>query len=840
MAAEIFSGIIEMAPYGVFIADKDGIIKYVNEKICEMSGYTFVRLIGESIGGIIGDPDEDDIKTKTAGFMDSVNNRVILPVRTLRDGVRQWKIESIFKDGNIISFAEDVTEAVNSSKDSAAHTLMLGASEMAGSSGSLEIMPGEEIIRASAGASRLFGFAEAKSEKSIAEFSRNLLNPTEFSEAIKGVAAGKSIGTISLRVRNGEGKNERILLFRAKAVPPGQGDEVISASCFDATDFMKEKEALCRERNSLRKYIDSTGSMIVVLDATGRAAFVNRACRRILGYAPEDMLGRLWVEDFIPRGYQEAAVELTDFESLEKQADHNVSEHPVITASGEWKNVLWHAALIKDDHDNEAMAVLSGEDATERRNILDRLAKSENALKKAEKLNRSGYFEYDFSSGKCIWSEGLLDLLGDECNKTAVAEVSGIMPFLNQSGMMFENAVHDAIRKKNDFELDVKLWDRTGNELSCLLKCRIYFDGRTPVRMLGTVCDISGRKEQIEEIEYISYHDHLTGLYNRRYLEEEFNRLDVRRNYPFSVIMADVNGLKLTNDSFGHGEGDALLISTAEILKGACRQDEIIARVGGDEFMILLPNTGAADAKKIMERVSVAADGCTSTGLPLSIGLGHAVKTDSRQDRDDLFKAAEDAMYRDKLRDHSKKRKEAIDVIFETLCNRIEWERDHAEKVGEICGRIGKAMKMKKNEIARLRFAGLYHDIGKIAVREDLLKRAGKLLKEDEIENIRRHAETGYRILSSSNDTADLAEPVLSHHERWDGQGYPRGLKEEEIPLQSRIIAIADAYDAMVSKRPFRKEMPQRRIYSELRKNSGRQFDPALVKLFISEIWPAL
>ncbi|MFO7612960.1 MAG: diguanylate cyclase [Clostridia bacterium] len=840
MEAEIFSGIIEMAPYGIFITDLDGIFKYVNEKTCAMCGYNFVELIGESISGIIQGPDEKDIKAKTSEFMDSIKNPVILPVRTVRDGVRLWKIESIAVDKNIIAFTDDVTDAVNLSEESAGHIRRYEASERAGSSGSLEIVPGEEMVWSSAGASRLFGLEEGSFEKSIIEFSRNLKDPTEFWEAVREMAAGENTGRVSLRVKPGAGKNERILLFKGKAESSEGNDVLVSGAAFDATDMMREKEALNMERNKLRTFIDSAGSMIVVLDATGRAAFINRTCCAMLGYDSKDILGRLWIDDFVPREHEDAARTMTDFESFDMQGGYKVSEHPVITASGEWRTVAWRSTFIKVDGENEAMVLLSGEDTTESRNMQDRILKSENALKKAELLNRSGYFEYDFSSRACMWSDGLFELLGDECKKNTDAEVSGILPFLNQSGEIFENAVHEAFRKKKNFELDVNLPGRMGDELACLLNCTIDFDGRTPVRMLGTILDMSGRKDQLEEIEYISYHDHLTGLYNRRYLEEEFSRLDVKRNYPFSVIMADINGLKLTNDSFGHNEGDALLISAAEILKAACRQDEIIARVGGDEFMILLPHTGAADAEKILKRISVAADGCTSTELPFSIGLGHAVKTDSKQNRDDLFKAAEDAMYRDKLRDHSKKRKEAIEVIFKTLCNRIDWEQDHAGKVSEICGRIGEALKMKKNEIERLRYAGLYHDIGKIAVREDLLKSPGKLIKTDEIENIRRHSETGYRILSSANDTADLAEFVLAHHERWDRKGYPRGLKEEEIPLQSRIIAIAAAYDAMANQRPFRKAMSQRRIYTEMRKNSGRQFDPGLVKLFISEIWPGL
>lgn len=351
----------------------------------------------------------------------------------------------------------------------------------------------------------------------------------------------------------------------------------------------------------------------------------------------------------------------------------------------------------------------------------------------------------------------------------------------------------------------------------------------------GIYADISERKKAEKEILYMNYHDQLTGVYNRRFFEEELKRLDTERNLPISVIMADVNGLKLINDAFGHAAGDKLLIKTAEFIKKECREDEIIARLGGDEFVILLPKTSAEEAEKIIRRIKVHSSSIQVQSMELSISFGCETKNTAAQDMNEILKNAEDSMYRDKLFESPSIRGKTIQAIIKSLHEKNKREEQHSQRVSYLCEAIGIAMGQSESEVNELKTVGLLHDIGKIAIDEKILNKPGRLTME-EWNEIKRHPEIGYRILSSVNDMAELAELVLAHHERWDGNGYPKGLKGEDIPLQSRIIMVADSYDAMTSERAYRMPLSEETVVNELRENAGKQFDPEIVRIFIEKV----
>lgn len=338
-----------------------------------------------------------------------------------------------------------------------------------------------------------------------------------------------------------------------------------------------------------------------------------------------------------------------------------------------------------------------------------------------------------------------------------------------------------------------------------------------------------------EELRHLSYHDQLTGLYNRRFLVEAMEKLDMKDNYPLALIMADVNGLKLINDSFGHAYGDELLVKTAEVIRSGCREGDIAVRVGGDEFVILLPKTDAAATEKIVKKIKSNCSKERVASIELSVSFGWEIKVNEYDEINVIYKKAEDHLYKRKLFESPSMRGKTINVIIKTLHEKNKREEMHSVRVSTLCENMGKALKLSETEIQELKTAGLLHDIGKIAINESILNKAGKL-NEKEREEINNHPEIGYRILCSVNDMSDIAEYVLSHHERWDGSGYPRGLKGEEIPIQARILAIADAYDAMTSERTYRSPLSAEAAIKELGKNKRTQFDPELVEVFIENI----
>ncbi|MEI7616830.1 MAG: diguanylate cyclase, partial [Actinomycetota bacterium] len=266
-------------------------------------------------------------------------------------------------------------------------------------------------------------------------------------------------------------------------------------------------------------------------------------------------------------------------------------------------------------------------------------------------------------------------------------------------------------------------------------------------KMFGVViafrdCTVSRDKQS--KIEYLSYHDSLTGLYNRRFYDEELRRLDTDRNLPIALIMLDVNGLKLINDAFGHKAGDLLLKRISNIMKRVCRNDEIITKIGGDEFIILLPKTDLIAANKLIARMRDVINKEKIDNIILSASMGCAVKLNKSQNIDEVFKEAEDDMYRRKLSESASMRSKNIDLIINSLFEKSSTETTHSKRVGEICESIAKNMDFQVDKLIQMRTAGLMHDIGKINIEDNVLNRKGKLQDNDWSE-IKRHPEIGYR-----------------------------------------------------------------------------------------------
>ena len=343
--------------------------------------------------------------------------------------------------------------------------------------------------------------------------------------------------------------------------------------------------------------------------------------------------------------------------------------------------------------------------------------------------------------------------------------------------------------------------------------------------------DVTERTKHEQSIMYLSYRDPLTNLHNRRYYSEELDRLDTIKYMPLSIIIADINGLKITNDAFGHEIGDQLLITVATNLVEVFTKENRIARIGGDEFTIFLPNTSKERALQYMETAKKRIENNTIRGMGISVSFGVATKL-STEPIQEVIKMAEDDMYTHKLFEIASHRNETIKTIVSTLHEKNPREEAHSKRVSEICISIGTKLGMKSDEIALLKAISNLHDIGKIAIDDSILNKKGPL-DEKEWEQIKKHPEIGYRILSSSPEYADIAQDILSHHERYDGKGYPRGLSGGDIPIRARIITIADSYDAMISERPYRRPLTHQEALEEIRKNAGTQFDPALAELFI-------
>lgn len=362
-----------------------------------------------------------------------------------------------------------------------------------------------------------------------------------------------------------------------------------------------------------------------------------------------------------------------------------------------------------------------------------------------------------------------------------------------------------------------------------------YLEHNNKEYELAFLKDITERKAKEEEIKYLSYKDKLTNLYNRRFFEEELQRLDTKRQLPISIIMADVNGLKIINDTFGHDKGDKMLIKAAKILDNVVRKEDILARHGGDEFVILLPQSDQTTAEKILKRIKKATQKTENEQIPISLSFGVATKTQKSEKIEDILKKADDAMYQNKLLEGKSAKNKIIQGLLNTLSVKSSETKEHALRMIELAHDLGKDKGLPSSELDRLSLLAVLHDIGKATISEEILSKAGKLTDE-EWEIIKKHPEIGSRIAASTKEFALIAEEILAHHENWDGSGYPRELEKEDIPYLARIIAIADAYDVMTNERPYSAAISQKEALAEIESCSGSQFDPELAKAFIKMI----
>jgi len=334
------------------------------------------------------------------------------------------------------------------------------------------------------------------------------------------------------------------------------------------------------------------------------------------------------------------------------------------------------------------------------------------------------------------------------------------------------------------------------------------------------------------DVQRAAQRDKLTDLYNRAYLETMLARLDEEKYYPLSIIIGDVNGLKITNDIFGHFEGDLILQAIAGILKKVCRKEDIVARWGGDEFVILLPRTNEERAESMIQSIKQKMKAARGTKIQLSISMGFASKESNSEGIGQVMKKAEERMYRDKLLERTYFRNTFIATLREIMHKKCQEPEEHIDRMDYLSSQLGKYMRLSDNDMEELKLLAMLHDIGKVAVRQDILNKPGKLSREEWVE-IKKHSESGYRIAQASPELSRIAGFILFHHERWDGKGYPMGKKELEIPLLSRIISVIDAYDVMTHPRVYKNAVSHEEAIAELKRCSGTQFDPDIVRQFI-------
>lgn len=335
---------------------------------------------------------------------------------------------------------------------------------------------------------------------------------------------------------------------------------------------------------------------------------------------------------------------------------------------------------------------------------------------------------------------------------------------------------------------------------------------------------------------YTRRHDQLTGLLNRQTFDSLLDRRCRSDLWPCTIIMGDIDGLSQINEDYSRYAGDMVISTAARIIRQNCRIGDLAGRTRGGEFTVFMPGAGVGAAQDMIRRIQ--AD-CRAIDLPIgeqpvriSLSLGSATRLAPGLDIRSLIGLAADNLHRRKLLEGRSQNSPVLASLRRALYVKSFETEVHAVRIARLARFIGSQMNLPASELDRLERLAIMHDIGKVSIPDAILNKPGAL-DNHEWEIMKRHAELGSRIAAAFPELASIAEEIFSHHERWDGMGYPRGLAGSSIPLLSRIVAVVDAYDAMTSDRPYRAAITCKQALAEIRRCTGSQFDPDVVEVFM-------
>lgn len=366
------------------------------------------------------------------------------------------------------------------------------------------------------------------------------------------------------------------------------------------------------------------------------------------------------------------------------------------------------------------------------------------------------------------------------------------------------------------------------------IKTPVINNSNEIIGLVGLVRDVTEYKLNEEKLTYLSYVDSLTTLYNRFYFDKKIEEHIKEELFPIGIISGDVNGLKLVNDTFGHNEGDKLLKRVAECLKECCSDLETPFRFGGDEFCIIVPSASSEKCTNIINSINEKCSNYEYSNIETSISLGFAL-LEREGCIDSVLCEADDKAYKQKIFDSKTIRVSTLERLKEDLNKKKIETEEHTERVMKLSEKVGKEMNLTADLIDQLSLLGRLHDIGKIAIPDYILLKS-QPLTESEFEIVKTHSEKGYRLAQLLPEFSHIARGILTHHERWDGTGYTLGLKGEEIPLIARIVSVVDSYDAIINDKVYSKGRNKQEAIEELRRCSGKQFDPNIVEVFCKVI----
>ncbi|HKL12931.1 MAG TPA: HD domain-containing phosphohydrolase [Halanaerobiales bacterium] len=595
---------------------------------------------------------------------------------------------------------------------------------------------------------------------------------------------------------------------------------------------------LQKQEKRLDITLQAIGDAVITTNPDGEIIRMNTTAERLTGWKYHEAKGQDLGKVFnIINAHTGVRVKNPVEKVLEEERVVGLAnDTTLISKNGENIQIADSASPIKDQENNIVGVILVFSDVSEKYEYKQKL-KRENLWLKALYKNSTEAIAILDKNHKVIDINKAFEKLF----KYSLPEIKGkdmdnVMN-MSKSNSANENITAKVLRGENIKKEGIR-FDKNGKKIHCLIKGVPVKDDGEIIGVYGIYEDITEQKEKENEIRHLSYRDHLTDAFNRTFFESELERLNTKKEFPLGLVMIDLNGLKLINDAYGHEKGDQFLIKTAEILKDIFNEKDIIARWGGDEFIILVSNSKQNNIEKLVTEVkkqNILVTVKNNDKMPLSLAVGFSIKRKEGKKISTLFKEAEDMMYKDKLLEEKSIKSHIINTLLVTLQQKSSETKEHAERLSILAKKLGNKIKLPKSEIDRLSLLAILHDVGKTIISEKILNKPVKLT-EKEWSKMKQHPATGYRICSEVDEFSHVAQEILTHHERWDGQGYPKGLKGQNIPLLSRVISIVDAFDVMTNDRPYSSAISKEEALKEINRCKGTQFDPDLVEEFIEMI----
>jgi len=577
---------------------------------------------------------------------------------------------------------------------------------------------------------------------------------------------------------------------------------------------------------------------IATISINSQTTRVNPAYVNIISRTSQDIVGNDWKAMTHPQDLEKEEILFNSF--LKGDISDYEIEKRLVTKLGETFWVKLGISSLDIDGSEEFKYLCLVEDISERKKVSEALKESERS--KSVLLSHIPGLAY-----RCLndenWtmefvSDGCIDLTGYKPSDLVGNKVISYREIIDSQHREILRKQWDQVLLKHDnfrAEYEIKTKD---NQIKWVLELAqgIYDLKGNVIALEGIIIDITQTKLRDAQIRYMDDHDFLTGLFNRKYFEIEKIRFNQQSYLPLSVLIGDINGVRLINDAYGYHEGDRLIVDTARILKSSCDTSSLLFRTGGDEFIVLLPNTSESKLADLLRRVQHKCKVYNlqpeNQAVQLNLSLGSSTRLNMNQTIDKVIHQAMDSLHKNKILESKSYHSSILSSIQATMFAKSQNTEEHAERLSILCQMMGEQLELSQTQMDELMLFAMLHDIGKIGIDDNVLNKPDKL-SDDEWIIMKKHTEIGYRIAQSSPELHSIANYILTHHEHWNGKGYPQGLIGEEIPLLSRILGLVDAYDAMTQDRVYRKAMNKVEAIDELIRYRGIQFDPLLTDMFI-------